>query len=145
MAVDSHAKNTSAGLGAGVVIGDPTGLTFKKWLENNKAVDAALAWGLGHDSRVVLHSTLLFHKWALFKLEQLPIDLYYGIGGRFRNINSDYKKDDIIEIGPRAPLGLRTQLKTVALEIFSEISVTLNLIESTNIDFDVGIGARYFF
>src|SRR4051812_11458789 len=48
--------------GAGVVVGDPTGLTAKWWTGDNRAIDIALAWDLsGADKRVEAHADYLWH------------------------------------------------------------------------------------
>lgn len=141
-------------LGAGLTLGDPTGITAKYWLDEQAAVDAAVAWSLD-DQRFNLHADYLLHSFEQMKGEPLQWAYHYGIGARvkFADNNSgndngkseDNNKEDA-SLGVRFPLGLDfypTQLPR--LEFFVEIAPVLDVIPDTDFDLEFGIGARFYF
>jgi len=132
-------------LGVGIILGDPTGLSVKYNVSRTKSFDGALAWS---DSIAYhMHGDLLITKPGFFKVDNFPMDLYYGIGARLRDRDSDrYNKDDRgTQLGVRGPLGIRHMMNDPSVEFFGEVAAVFNLIPSTSLDFDIGIGARYFF
>lgn len=139
----SYDSTLSRRLGLGLVIGKPTGISGKYWLTSKTAADAALAWELGPHSSLTLLTTYLVHEKAIFLVDKQPFDLYYGIGVIMSSRESC--KSDCLRMGPRAPLGLGYFFPKANIEVFSEISISLALIQSTEVDLGIGIGARYFF
>lgn len=133
--------------GAGIVLGDPTGLTAKYNLSSENAIDAALSFG-GHNN-IYLHATWLWLMPSVFKIEQYPVNWYFGLGARV--IDHDHKHDhhenhdDGTYLGVRAPLGLRMNFENPRVELFGEISVAMDVTPETDFDVDFGIGARYYF
>jgi len=136
-------RNT--GFGLGLIVGAPTGISGKYWLNKVNAIDAAIAWSLGSGSDFILHGNYLWHLFNQIKMKEDHLDVYYGIGGRILFIDKDRGKKDDIKFGPRAPAGLRYEFKEVPIEVFTEIAIILNLIQSVDIDLNIGIGGRYFF
>lgn len=134
--------------GAGIVLGDPTGLTAKYNLSNEHAIDAALSFG-GHNN-LYLHGTFLWLMPAAFDIEQRPVNWYFGLGARVIDHDHDHNHDhedhdDGTYLGVRAPLGLRVTLDKVRVEFFGEISLAMDVTPETDADMDFGIGARYYF
>lgn len=127
--------------GIGLMIGIPTGLTGKYWLDTTRAIDATIALT---GSETTLQATWLWHKAAPFKLQSYDLDWYYGLGARLRT-DKDKRNDEDMELGPRAPIGLRHQLQDPKVELFAEAAMIFDLIEESDLDFAGGIGARYFF
>jgi hypothetical protein len=126
----------------GFILGAPTGISAKKELGNDRAVDAALAYSLRKEESLVIHANYLFENQFAFHIQDLAtLNLYYGIGGRFAFIDEGKDKDKIA-IGPRAPIGLTYDFAQVPVQTFVELSATLDLIPDTDVDFDAGIGAR---
>lgn len=131
--------------GAGVVLGDPTGLSFKYDLSARNSIDAALAWS---DSiNVLVQGDYLWNKPKLFFVDNYPFDLFYGVGARLRDRDKDkFSKDDEgLQVGVRGPVGLRFMLHDPRIEFFTELAFIMNLTPGTSADLDFGIGARYFF
>ena len=52
--------------GAGIIVGEPTGLSFKHWMSRERAVDAAAAWSFSENDSF-----------------QSEFDLNAAIGARF--------------------------------------------------------------
>jgi hypothetical protein len=143
--VTSTAAHAEHNFGAGVVLGDPTGLSFKYNINSAHSVDAALAWS---DSiNIHMHANFLWNKYKLFYLDQYPVDWYFGAGVRLREREKDrYEKDDDgLQLGLRAPIGLKFMFLDPRVEIFAETAVVFNFVPDTDADLDFGIGARYYF
>jgi hypothetical protein len=126
------------GLGLGVIIGEPTGISFKKWVNKNQAVDGAVAWSFGNEDAFHLHMDYLFHNRRLIQIDRNSIPFYYGIGGRF-------KFGDTNTFGIRFPLGLTFFIVEVPIDLFLEVVPVMNLAPETDLDLNAAIGARYYF
>lgn len=124
-------------LGMGIVLGDPTGLSVKKWLGGTYALDGAAAWAFGTKDSLHLHVDLLYHSLEFFKVKKGKIHFYYGIGGRFKIGYED-------RFGLRLPAGISYVFKKDPLDVFFEIVPVLDLAPDTNIDFNAGVGVRYY-
>ncbi|MDH5186886.1 MAG: hypothetical protein OEZ20_04170 [candidate division WOR-3 bacterium] len=141
-------KAQDSGFGIGIILGDPTGLSFKLWTTYTTAVDAAVAWSFrdhdarDHDARIHLHADYIIHNFELIKLDFNKLPIYYGIGGRIKFVEWD---DHHSRIGVRIPLGLNFIPARVPLDFFVEIVPLLDLAPEVEFDFNGGIGFRYFF
>jgi hypothetical protein len=136
--------------GLGIMIGEPTGLSGKLWLSPKSAVDAGLAWSFQGDGSFHLHLDYLLHDFKLIPVDKGKLPLYYGIGGRF--LIHDHNKwwdehhnDNDVHIGLRIPVGLEYIFTGDKVGIFLEIAPVLDLAPDTDLDFNGGIGVRYFF
>ncbi|MCF7859594.1 MAG: hypothetical protein K9N07_09800 [Candidatus Cloacimonetes bacterium] len=128
------------GMGIGVILGEPTGISGKYWLDQQKAVDFGLAYTLLKDEPgFSIHADLLFHSKDLFHVPW-DINFYYGYGGRLRA--GDSLKPGI---GVRGVGGIVWYNKIDSFDIFFEIAPVFQLFPSTDLDFDIGIGGRYYF
>ena len=74
------------GIGIGVIVGEPTGLSLKKWIGDDRALDAGIAWSFSENDSLHLHADYLFHRFDLLSCSgargRLPV--YFGIGGRLK-------------------------------------------------------------
>lgn len=127
-----------SGFGLGVILGEPTGISGKLWMEKRKAIDGAVAWSFDKESALHLHADLLFHGRNIVKVEMSKLLFYYGIGGRI-------KFEDKSKVGVRVPLGLNYIPSEVPLDVFLEIVPLLDLAPSTDFSLNAAIGVRYFF
>ncbi|MFA3783728.1 hypothetical protein ABRY23_11765 [Melioribacteraceae bacterium 4301-Me] len=128
------------GTGIGLIIGEPTGLIGKYWLNEINAVDLALAYSfVGKNSSVSIHSDYLYHKFDIFPSEEKFV-LYYGFGVRIRFVNNDKNS-----LGARGLAGLSWFNKEYPIDIFLEAAPVFTLLPSTALNLDLSIGARYFF
>ncbi len=133
-----------SGFGLGAMIGDPTALSFKGHLGESKYFDAALAFNTGPADAIYLHGDYLIEKQDHFQIDNESLNLYYGIGARLY-VADTKKNDDEVHFGPRVPVGVAYNLKDPSVEFFGEISAIVNIIPETDVDIDLGIGARYWF
>jgi len=126
-------------LGVGFMIGQPVGVTAKKWVSSGQAIDAGAGWSIGRNPHFVLHSDYLWHKEnALYFQDDTPLDLYFGVGGRLNF-------DDEIELGVRVPLGVAYFFSDRGAEAFLELAPVMNLVPDTSMDLNALVGLRIYF
>ena len=138
------------GFGLGVMVGEPTGISLKKWLGDGQAIDAAGAWSFSEEDSFHLHADYLKHNFSLFKPQGLKgqLPLYFGIGGRIskRDGHHRHSHDDAdTEIGVRIPLGITYLFEEAPIDLFAEIVPSLGLLPDTDFDLDLALGARFYF
>ena len=127
-----------SGVGIGLVLGDPTGVSGKMWIAGNSAVDAAAAWSFGQTSAIHFHIDYLYHLLSLLKVPKGKLPFYFGVGGRV-------KLETDIRIGVRVPVGIAYIFETVPLDIFLEIAPIVDLYPGTAFTANACLGIRYFF
>jgi hypothetical protein len=130
--------NTPGKFGLGIILGEPTGISFKAWQSDEVAYDAALAWSFGKEGNVHIHIDYLLHNYELIRTMNSYTPVYYGIGGRIQT------KDETA-LGIRIPLGINFRSRRIPIDIFIEFVPALNIIPKTEFDLEGGIGARYYF
>jgi len=126
------------GFGLGIILGEPTGISFKHWTGHKTALVGAVAWAFGHENAFHLHLDYTLHNFRLIKAERHSIPFYYGIGFRFKDEHKD-------RLGVRFPLGIIYMFDDAPIDIFLEIVPIFDLIPKTALSFNAGIGARYYF
>jgi len=124
--------------GLGIILGSPTGLSGKLWLNKNNALDGALAWSFSREGRFQLHGDYLWHNFSLIKVEEGSFPLYYGLGFR---VNFG----DETEAGIRFPIGLNYLFSKAPFDVFIEVVPVLQVVKKTDFEIDGAIGARFFF
>jgi len=127
-----------SGVGLGVILGDPSGVSFKGWTGGLSAVDIALAWSFEHEGAFHVHVDYLLHSFDLFNIEKGDLVLFYGVGGRL-------KAEKKSRVGVRIPVGLTYLFENDPLEIFFELGPILDLAPRTDFRMTGGIGIRYYF
>ena len=138
MAFGSGAQTAQEGFGIGIILGEPTGISFKNWLSPSTAIDGAAAWSFeGHDA-LHLHADYLFHNDKLAKVEGGKLLFYYGLGARL-------KMQDHSRFGVRIPFGATYLLNASHLDFFIEIVPIMDLAPETELEFNGGFGVRLFF
>jgi hypothetical protein len=128
--------------GLGIVLGGPTGLSGKYWLEQ----DRALAFSVGADAYrwygtgLRLGADYLFHFNAfnskLVKLYAGP-GLMLGLG--------DDKKNNDSWLAARIPVGINIIPSRTPLEVFVEIAPVVGVLNASGARFDAAIGGRFYF
>lgn len=132
------AQAQDEGFGLGIILGEPTGISGKLWIEDNKAFDGAIAWSFEDETAVHLHTDLLFHSGNVVRVEMSKLLGYYGIGGRIKFENKT-------KVGIRVPLGFNYLPTKTPIDVFLEIVPLLDLAPSTKFNLNAAIGIRYFF
>jgi len=134
----SMTKAQSSGVGLGLIVGEPTGISFKYWTGSTTAFDAALAWSFIDEGAFHIHGDYIFHNFTLITIPEGKLPFYYGIGARLKTSHDS-------RLGVRVPLGLAYLFQTVPVDIFLEIVPILDFTPKTDFSINAAIGARYFF
>jgi hypothetical protein len=145
LAVGSANARMQDTFGLGFIIGEPTGLSVKYWLDEERAVDGALAWSLSDDDAFQLHGDYLIHDFELLDAREMPV--YYGIGARLKFKDDDgngHDEDDTV-FGIRIPMGITYLFDDKPIDLFLEIVPILDLAPDVELDINAAVGARFYF
>ena len=149
-----HTGGEGGDFGLGVVLGEPTGLTGKYWLNRTSAVDVGLAYSF--NDFFLIYSDYLYHfhgafgRSSRFATELTP---YVGIGGVLfiesssTTSNRAYFKpsDGSVGLAMRIPLGMEWRPTGTPFGVFAELVPGLGIIPSTFGLIEAGIGGRFYF
>ena len=135
--------------GIGIILGEPTGLTGKYWLNNKEAYDLSLSFRFS--SYLYLSGAYLYHNYDVFRNLKDPgsAALYYGAGFRLigdseHHYRKHYENDTYDTLfGLRGTIGLSYLIPNHPFEVFLELSPIMNITPVTDLDFSIGVGARY--
>lgn len=130
----AHAQTQDFSIGA--IIGEPTGLTAKLWLDNRTAIQGSAAWSFRQERAVHIHGDFLFHHNYSDRVSRGTLHLYYGIGGRIKDTAE-------ARIGVRVPLGMNYQFANTPLTFFGEIAPLLDITPATEMDINAAFGLRF--
>ena len=139
--------------GLGIMLGAPTGLSGKYFLDRSHALDFGIGGMRYYRNRDGLHAHLdyLWHPFSLVSADAFELPLYFGIGGRLFDFNdkNDNFANDTIALGLRAPIGIAFDFNNVLLDIFFELALVADFYVdySDRLGFDVNgaVGIRYWF
>lgn len=138
------------GFGLGIIVGEPTGISVKKWLGRDRAIDAAAAWSFSENDSFQFHADYLVHNFGLLHTGSVGgrLPLYFGIGGRIKLEGHDNDKGrnshDAL-LGARIPLGISYLFAKAPVDLFLEIVPVLDIVPNTDFDINAAIGARFYF
>lgn len=127
--------------GVGFIVGEPTGLDAKFFLNNENALEFGLAWSLSGHNEMHLQGDYLWHRYDLIELnngDEMP--LFFGVGARWVSVD---EHDDVF--GIRFPVGLAYMFTNYPFDIFAEIVPILDLTPDSDFDLEGAIGARFWF
>jgi len=126
------------GYGIGIIVGEPTGLSFKGWVSARNAIDAGIAWSFIDETSIHVHADYLWHSFDMIKSEA-DLAVYYGIGGRIKTGDNNKAR-----IGLRMVGGINYFFKDAPFDLFLEIAPILDLAPATKLSANAGLGARFF-
>lgn len=127
-------------IGAGIKLGEPTGVTLKYWLNQRNAIDFTLGFAVFNSSNGAnINLNYLYHYYNVIQ-SQKDITLFVGFGARILT-----REHASSTFGVRGIGGASMNLKTYPIEIFLEAAPVFRLFPTTGIDYDMAIGARYYF
>jgi hypothetical protein len=131
-------------IGLGIIVGEPTGVSFKLWSSQTTAFDAGAAWSFVSGSYFQIHGDFLLHNFNLFKVESGRMSLYYGAGARLK-FGSQDEGDSRTTLSLRVPVGLAYEFEKTPIELFIEVVPMLDFIPSTEVQMAGAVGFRYYF
>ncbi len=138
--LNSGLQAQSDKLGIGVIIGEPTGLSGKYWIAEDKAVDFAIGFSTFDDrNRMSLHADYLYHLAGVIPSND-AIPFYYGFGIRLRTHSREEGS-----LGVRGVCGLLVNLREMPVELFFEAAPVFQLLPDTKLKLDAALGGRYYF
>jgi len=137
-------KAQDKGFGLGIIIGEPTGIAFKGWLDNKSAIDGGVAWSFVNNGSFHVHADYLRHV-DIESTTSGNFMFYYGIGGRLKAKNNNNNTSDDARFGARIPLGLTYVFSGEPIDIFLEAVPVLDFSPKTDASFNGAIGARFYF
>lgn len=134
------------GLGVGIIAGEPTGISLKKWVSKTRAFDLAAAWSFSENKSFQIHADYLFHNFSLLRSNDFKgrLPVYYGVGGRIKLRNTGPNNEDT-SVGLRIPLGVSYQFADAPLDLFVEVVPILDVAPDTELDLNAAIGIRFYF
>jgi len=125
--------------GLGLMLGDPTAISFKKWTGSKTAFDGGFGWSLRKGGSFHVHADYLIHSFNLITIERVKAPLYIGLGARLN-------AEDDTKFGFRIPLGISYIFEKAPLDIFFELVPLFDLVPSTDFGgLEWSIGIRYYF
>lgn len=138
--------------GFGIILGDPTGLTGKFWIDRENAV--AFSVGNSYFGSLRLTGDYLWH-FDAFKSKVLSLyagpGLVLGIGensGWVYNHKGKeywyYEKDNNFRAGVRGVFGLNIIPKNTPLEFFVELGVLVGVVPAFGSSAEGAIGIRFY-
>lgn len=123
------------GPGVGVVVGDPTGGTFRYFLTPTNSLDL----GVGFSGDAALWADYAWHSWDLFpKPQSGEFDFWVSAGGRLETAPDP-------EFGVRTMLGGSYWLPGRPVELFATAGPVFKLTPDGGVGADGGVGVRFYF
>jgi hypothetical protein len=126
------------GFGAGIIFGEPTGISLKGWTSSKNAIDVGLAWSFHGSGSFHIHADYLWHFRDVFPRAERLV-LYAGPGGRIRLSSGSSV------IGVRIALGAEYWISGAPLDVFLELAPIVDFAPSTEGAMNAGVGIRFFF
>jgi len=108
-------------IGAGVVIGEPTGPTAEYWFNDTLAIDGTVGWSLRNDDNIYVNADMLWHNYDLIPATRGRTAVYLGVGPiiEFRHHHDN-------RFGVRAPVGVSYMLDNKLVDVSMEIAPILD-------------------
>jgi hypothetical protein len=133
--------------GLGLILGEPTGLSVKYWLDEENAIDGAAAWSFSDNDSFQLHGDYLWHNYNLVNSDEFSgkLPVYYGVGARLKFKDDNGHHDDEAAFGIRVPFGISYLFENAPFDLFAELVPILDLTPDTDLELSAAIGVRFYF
>ncbi|MFP4521956.1 MAG: hypothetical protein ACLFQK_07400 [Fibrobacterota bacterium] len=151
----SAALSGAADFGAGILLGDPTGLCGTVRFSKTRALDLALSYDLGDDADLYLHGDYIFRSSTFIKEDDFFLPFFFGPGAalsivtfeRWNRRDFEYEEETEARLYFRFPAGFLYNFAKhgADLDIFLELAPALRLIPDMDADIFGALGIRYFF
>jgi len=134
-------------LGVGIILGEPTGLTAKLYLQDDQAIQAAVGSAF-IGGGLQLHADYVLHPYIVQTRPSFVLPVYVGPGLRLIDY-TDGRDNNSFAIGARLVGGLLFDFKEVPLDAFIEVAGVLEYEFKDGAGFglklNAGAGVRYYF
>ena len=145
MAFTAAAQDYKGHYGIGLLIGEPIGISIKKFNNTNEAFQYTLGYSLVDEKQGVnIGADYLLHNYDIITAERGRIPFYYGGGIHFKSYNNEGN-----QLYTRVTLGVAYEAVDFPVDVFFEFAPGLSLLrtsgESDLVVPNYGIGARFYF
>ncbi|HPH69134.1 MAG TPA: hypothetical protein PLF40_25450, partial [Kofleriaceae bacterium] len=118
----AHAEPVEKGvIGVGLILGEPTGISAKLYLKDDRAIQGAVGAAFVGGG-IHVHGDYVWHPWILEERDSFTIPVYLGPGLRVVDYRLGRSGDTYIAVGARAVAGLLFDFKEVPLDAFVEVA-----------------------
>lgn len=124
---------------AGVLVGEPVGVSVKLWHTTVTATDAAAAWSFSEDGVFEMHIDFLLHPFNLRAFtggNNFPAYIGPGFAAR---VGDDWF------LGARLPIGVEYLLNSFPISFFGEVAPQWQFVPDSKFVMSGGLGARITF
>jgi len=128
----------SYALELGIILGEPTGVSFRQWHGKSLAMDFQLGWSMKNEN-FDIHGAYLFHNKTRTRIENKPLIFYYGPGGRLK------ASGDEVILGFKFPFGIYHKFRSIPFSLSGELAPGLNIGSEMEFDLLGGISFRFIF
>jgi hypothetical protein len=133
------------GVGLGLILGEPTGLSAAWRGSGASTYDFAVAWSVP-ESSIHFHADYLREVFSFQDPASPVVDfpVYLGVGPRLR-LGDDFHDGRANILGVRVPVGIGVRGGEVPVEGFLEAVPVLVLLSDVRVTLDAALGVRVFF
>lgn len=125
-------------VGVGIILGQPTGLSAKFWMNQKSAIDVAAAWQFLPAGTVYVQADYLYQIYHVFPVKKGSLPLYIGVGA-----SATVQANPTI--GLRVPIGIEYLFPDAPFDAFLEIGIGMSVYPATRVQPNGGVGLRYTF
>jgi len=137
----AEAQEFKGHYGVGIAIGEPSGFSIKKFINNGEAFQYTLGYSTVKDQEGVnIGADFLLHNYDFITAEKGKIPFYYGAGIHLRSYN-----DMGNQVYARVPLGLAYEVSDLPLDIFFEFAPGIAVIPQPSLVTNFALGGRFYF
>lgn len=130
--------------GAGIIAGEPTGISLKGYLSRYLALDGIASWSFVDRGLTLIGDVTYDFLDIPLSSSSVTLPFYAGVGGKVA-IRPRGRDDHKTIVGIRVPVGVAVQWINYPVEVFFEAGPGIDLVPKTQFDITGGIGARYYF
>jgi hypothetical protein len=143
--VDLDFEEPPEGIGLGVILGDPSGLSVAYRKGEHHAVQVHFGYSTFHD-RFHLSADYLYNLVILEtpNMAGVRFPVYLGVGGHFQSYGRDLG-NDAAGLGVRIPVGMALLPRSLAIDPFVELVPVILVLPETNAGLEGGVGIRLYF
>jgi hypothetical protein len=140
--VPAHSRST---WGLGLMIGDPSGVSARKWLSKERALDFGLAYSFNEYVVLMADYKWIFRDWIEDEFDTDHFHPTIGVGMSLSALDQSVTEEDSFYLGVRIPLGVEWVIPDTRVGVFIELTPLLQIVSSTEVDIMGTLGARYYF
>lgn len=122
----------------GLMLGEPTGVTYKYFITDVNAIDAGAAVSFIPDAVFQLSADFLRHYYHFANVGEGRLPLVYGAG-----LAVQFRDDT--RFGIRIPVGLTYIMQNLPLALFIDVAPRFDIVPDTEVSINAAVGVRYRF